>query len=76
MSQETYSKMGNKVVDEFTTDSNYFVVYGCWDKGTPIGEYEFYDVYQKQGGHLICINEGEPFWEKPNLGEIEEFVNQ
>ena len=49
-----------------------FDIIGCWDKETPENEFDFYDIYDKDGN---CLNEGIPFDEFPTWLEVKEFLD-
>lgn len=55
-----------------------FNVYGCYDKDTPEGEFDFYDVYEDFGSDKpsFCINDGDPFDEMPSRDDVKEFVEE
>lgn len=52
-------------------------IYGCWDDvqayndGAPP---DFYDIYDDDGEQQFCLNEGDPFYEKPTKKELEDFI--
>ena len=52
-------------------------VYACWDN---VNDYElglepeFYDVYEDDGKRQTCLNEGDPFYDKPTKKELEDLV--
>jgi len=57
---------GNEIVDTHIIHGKELVVYGCYNSDTTETEYDFYDVYFE--GH--CLNEGEPFYEKPTQSDL------
>lgn len=63
--------MGSQLIAQYYIFKNTYFIYGCWDNETPENEFDFYDVYDKEGN---CINEGEPFYEFPTYDEILDYV--
>ncbi len=61
------------LIKEVKIKNNKYSVYGVSDSETPVGEYDFYDVYDKSGE---CINEGCPFDEEPTKKDIENFLKE
>jgi hypothetical protein len=74
MAQETHSFMGDEIISQHLIKEHNILVYGCFDKGTPIGEYDFYDVYIEISGGTFCMNEGDPFDEVPTQSELEDLT--
>jgi hypothetical protein len=64
--------MGNEQVATYYYQGLSFHVYGCWDKETPEGAFDFYDIYVNNE----CINLGEPWYEFPTRDEVIEFYKQ
>lgn len=75
MAKEKHSHDGNEVVLDKTIQGARINVYGCFSKGTPIGRYDFYDVYIEMDGIFHCMNEGDPFYRKPSVGEIKDLMD-
>jgi len=71
--------MGNEIIATYYYNNNKYHIYGCWDKETPENEFDFYDIYEETrnpSDGMICVNEGEPFWEFPTRDEVIEFIKQ
>lgn len=75
MATEKHSHEGNEIVATKTIKNKEVNVYGCYDKGTKIGQYEFYDVYITIDGVQHCMNEGDPFYKKPTVSELKDLVD-
>lgn len=75
MARKIYGCMGNKIVDTRNIRGFEVNVYGCYDKDTLVGRYEFYDVYITQNFIQHCMNEGDPYYRKPSLGELKDLVD-
>ena len=75
MAKETYSTEGNEIVKTLTVKGHKVNVYGCYDKQTKIGKFNFYDVYIDIDNLAHCMNEGEPFYKKPTKKEILDLVD-
>ena len=65
--------MGNELKATYYILGKQYSIIGCWDKETPKNEFDFYDVYDKDG---TCINEGEPFYEFPTYAELREYIEE
>ena len=65
--------LGNELVCQYRIDGREIDVYGCWDGETPENEYDFYDIYDQDG---ICLNEGDPWFEKPTEADVEEYLTE
>lgn len=63
---------GNETITQYSIDGKLYDVVGCWDSETPEGEYDFYDLYDSEGH---CLNEGEPFYCKPTIEEVTEYLD-
>jgi hypothetical protein len=74
MAKETYGHEGNQIVSEHIIKEQPVTVYGCFSKDTKIGRYDFYDVYVEISGGQHCMNEGEPFYRKPNKAELKDLT--
>jgi hypothetical protein len=63
--KETHRDMGSDLLMKyyFPEFNREFELYGCYDKGMVIGEYDFYDVYEVKGGVSECVNLGEAHFE-------------
>lgn len=57
---------GNEIVKTLVVNGVEVDVYGCWNNDTPENEYDFYDLYVEGQ----CINEGEPYYERPTDEDI------
>ena len=68
MTESGYS--GNEVVATKNINGVEVDIYGCFEKDTKIGNYEFYDLYVDGE----CINEGEPCYEYPTDDDIVAFL--
>ena len=69
--------MGDELVETYLINGRRISIYGCWDDGTPEGEYDFYDIYEDQDGEAVCLNIGNPFYADeglPSKEDIEEFL--
>lgn len=70
------NKMGNELLATYYYNHKEYQIIGCWDKTTPENTFDFYDVFEYDGEHTECINEGEPFYEFPSRDEIIEFIKE
>lgn len=75
MAQEKHQREGNEIVRTIKIKNHEVNVYGCFDKGTKIGKYDFYDVYITMNDIQHCMNEGDPFYKKPTNGELKDLVD-
>ena len=62
--------MDSEYLFSVTTNKGVVKIYGCWDKDTPEGKCDFYDLYLKGD----CINEGDPYYHMPTIDEVCDFV--
>ena len=46
-------------------------LYGIASPETPAGGFDYYELYEDG----LCLNEGDPFFSKPNLAEIERYIS-
>lgn len=65
-------KQGDSLIFSHSANGQQIDVYGCWDKETPDGEYDFYDIYLRSSG--VCLNEGDPFYSLPTHADISDAV--
>lgn len=63
--------VSNEIVANYRIDGKEINVYGCFDSETAEGEYDFFDLVDEFGETL---NEGSPYYEKPTLGDVKEFL--
>jgi hypothetical protein len=72
--KETHRDMGSDLLMKyyFPEFNREFELYGCYDKGTVIGEYDFYDVYEVEGGVSECVNLGDAHFELLDREDIVE----
>jgi uncharacterized protein YlaI len=75
MAKEKHEHEGNNTVSTKRIRNHEVNIYGCYDKGTPIGKYEFYDVYITIDNIQHCMNEGDPFYKKPTISELKDLVD-
>lgn len=67
----------NTEVETHTIKGKKIRVYGCWDS---LRDYEagkepdFYDVYEDDGNIQHCLNEGDPYFDKPTVSELEDLL--
>jgi len=62
--------MGNETVKRYRFKKLVLEIVGCWDKDTPEGKYDFYDLYLVECKTTFCLNEGDPFYELPSRKEV------
>lgn len=53
--------LGNESLKTVNIDGTKVEVVGCWDENTPEGKFDYYDFFVNG----VCINLGEPCYEKP-----------
>ena len=74
MANDTDGRMGDEIVSQHNIREHLVSVYGCFDRDTEIGKYDFYDVYIELSGGQFCMNEGDPFDEIPDEGELDDLT--
>jgi len=76
MKKELHTYMGDEIISQHTVKEHNVIVYGCFDKETPIGKYDFYDVYIEISGGTFCMNEGDPFYKKPTIKDLDALTQE
>lgn len=62
--------MGNELVETMNINGQTIEIIGCWDSDTPENEFDFFDIYENG----TCLNEGDPFYDRPSIEEIQDFL--
>ena len=70
-SKETWETQGDTLLATHFFSEERVDVVGCYDEDTPLGTYEFYDLYWDG----TCINEGNPIYDKmPSSEFVKEYL--
>lgn len=69
MSRETHEEFLYTLI----VDGRECGVFGVFVPDSLPNTYEYYDVFDAQGN---CLNEGDPFYERPTLDSIRPFVER
>ena len=76
MKKELYGYGGNKTVATHIVKKYVADVCGYFDIDTPVGEYDYFDVFITIDNIQHCLTEGEPFFVKPTKTEIKDLVTE
>ena len=61
---------GDEHIETFKIDGKEIEMYGCYYKDTPVGTYDYYDLFYDGG----CINLGDPQYSKPDENAVREIL--